>query len=257
MNLVGPLSVRILGCGTSGGVPRVGGDWGACDPENPKNRRRRVSILVKWAGRQFLVDTSPDLREQLLDADVRHLDAVLLTHDHADHTHGIDDLRGLYYAMKQRVPVHADPRTAHIILQRFKYVFEGVEEYPAIADLHLIKGPLVIAGLPIMPFAQIHGPVTSLGFRFGSIAYSTDLNGIPPESEKLLYDLDLWIVDALRYTPHPTHTHLERTLEWIGKFKPKRAILTHMNQDMDYDRLKAQLPNSVEPAYDGMEIMLA
>lgn len=250
------MKVRILGCGTSGGVPRVGNIWGRCDPTNPKNRRRRVSILVEDQGTQILVDTSPDLREQLLDARVERLDAVLYTHDHADHTHGIDDLRGLFHTMRRPIDCYADAPTAATLKRRFDYVFEGFEGYPAIANLHLVEGPLQIGPVKVEPFRQVHGTIMSLGYRFGRVAYSTDLNEIPAESEAYLHDLDLWIVDALRYDPHPTHPHLDQTLAWIEKFRPKRAILTHMNWDMDYDELKARLPAHVEPGYDGLEIEL-
>lgn len=250
------MKVRILGCGTSGGVPRVGNIWGRCDPKNPKNRRRRVSILVEEEGVKMLVDTSPDLREQLLDANVNRLDAVLYTHDHADHTHGIDDLRGIFHTMHRPLDCYADEGTANTLKQRFGYVFQGFEGYPAIARLHLIDGPITVGPLTAQPFRQIHGSINSIGYRFGNVAYSTDLNDIPAESEPYLRDLDLWIVDALRYEPHPTHPNLDQALVWIEKFKPKRAILTHMNWDMDYDELKAQLPLHVEPGYDGMEIEL-
>lgn len=250
------MKVRILGCGTSGGVPRVGNIWGRCDPNNPKNRRRRVSILVEEQGTLILVDTSPDLREQLLDAGVTRLDAVLYTHDHADHTHGIDDLRGLFHSMRRPIDCYADEATARTLKHRFGYAFDGFEGYPAMANLNVFSGPLTIGPVTVQPFRQIHGTINSWGFRFGSFAYSTDLNEIPAESEPYLHGLDLWIVDALRYDPHPTHPNLDQTLAWIEKFKPKRAILTHMNWDMDYEEVKARLPLNVEPGYDGMEIEL-
>jgi phosphoribosyl 1,2-cyclic phosphate phosphodiesterase len=248
------MKVTILGCGTSGGVPSISGNWGACDPTDPRNRRRRVSIMVEQAGSRLIVDTSPDLREQCLDAGVDRLDAVLLTHDHADHTHGIDDLRGLAY--RRRVPVHADPVTLRTVLRRFDYIFQSQAGYPAICDAHEITAPFRIGAIPVVPFRQIHGEVISLGFRFGRIAYSTDLVDLPPESWEALEDLDVWIVDALRYTPHPTHAHLDLTLEWIARARPKRAILTHMNVDMDFATLAARLPPGVEPAVDGLVIEL-
>ncbi|MGK2286092.1 MBL fold metallo-hydrolase [Pedomonas sp. V897] len=252
------MKVRILGCGTSGGVPRVGNLWGRCDPKNPKNRRRRVSILVEEQGAQILVDTSPDLREQLLDAEVTKLDAVLYTHDHADHTHGIDDLRGIFHSMHRPVDCYANEATARTLMQRFGYVFEGFEGYPAIGKLHVIdeQSPIAVGPVTVQPFPLVHGHITSVGYRFGKVAYTTDLNAIPAASEPYLHGLDLWIVDALRYDPHPTHPHLDQTLAWIEKFKPKRAILTHMNWDLDYDELKARLPLHVEPGYDGLEIEL-
>lgn len=248
------MKVTILGCGTSGGVPRIGNVWGRCDPSNPKNRRRRVSILVEDQGSKILVDTSPDLREQCLDADVRHLDAVLYTHDHADHTHGIDDLRGLAQTMGRKIDIYANRQTLAVLKRRFNYVFESQSEYPAIATGHEITGPFRVGAIDILPFDQPHGGIVSLGFRFGSVAYSTDLNELPEAAKAALKGVDTWIVDALRYDPHPTHPHLALTLEWIAAVKPRRAILTHMAWDMDYEELKRQLPPGVEPAYDGMVI---
>jgi phosphoribosyl 1,2-cyclic phosphate phosphodiesterase len=250
------MKVTILGCGTSGGVPRVGNLWGNCDPKNPKNRRRRVSILVEQGATRILVDTSPDLREQLLDANVDRLDAVLYTHDHADHTHGIDDLRAIYHIMGKPIPVWADQKTLDVLRQRFDYIFAPKLGYPAICETHVVEGPFTVGEIDVVPFVQEHGPITSLGYRFGKVAYSTDLNGIPKASKEILKGLEVWIVDALRYKPHPTHPHLEMTLGWIAELKPKRAILTHMTWDMDYATLKRELPPGVEPAFDGMVIVL-
>lgn len=248
------MKVTILGCGTSGGVPRIGNVWGRCDPQNPRNRRRRVSILVESGPTKILVDTSPDLREQCLDADIRHLDAVLYTHDHADHTHGIDDLRGIMHCMGKRLDVYANAATLDVLKSRFDYVFESQSGYPAIADAHEITGPFSVGEIDITPFEQVHGDITSLGFRFGPIAYSTDLNELPEAARETLRGVDLWIVDALRYDPHPTHPHLDLTLEWIADIKPKRALLTHMTWDMDYEELRQRLPEGVEPAYDGLVV---
>lgn len=251
------MKVTILGCGTSAGVPRPGLGWGACDPDNPKNRRRRVSILVEEGDTRLIVDTSPDLREQLLSADVAELDAVLWTHDHADHTHGIDDLRSVFYARGRRpVPAYGDARTLAVLRQRFGYCFEGQGGYPAICEAREINGPFRVGDIDIVPFEQQHGPITSLGFRFGDIAYSTDLNALPEEAFAALEGVRVWIVDALRYEPHPTHPHLDLTLEWIARVRPERAILTHMTWDMDYDTLRRDLPEGVEPAYDGLVVTL-
>jgi phosphoribosyl 1,2-cyclic phosphate phosphodiesterase len=256
----------ILGCGSSTGVPRVGGDWGQCNPANPKNRRRRCSLLVERVNggnrTTVLIDTSPDLREQLLDAGVRALDGVLFTHDHADHTHGIDDLRMLSYASRRRINVYADERTLAILRQRFDYCFEtpAGSSYPPIVRPHemLLTRPLHLSGeggaIAFQPFRQLHGDIESLGFRIGGLAYSSDVHDLPEESLAHLQDLDVWIVDALRYVPHPSHFHLDRALEWIERVKPKRAILTHLHIDLDYNALKAILPAHVEPAYDGMVI---
>ncbi len=253
------MKVTILGCGTSGGVPRIGGPgghgvWGACDPENPKNRRRRVSILVENQGTNVLVDTSPDFREQALDAGIEALDAVLFTHDHADHTHGIDDLRGLAFNMRRKIDVYGDGATLDSIKTSFDYIFEQKEYYPAFCEAHVIDGPFAVGAIDITPFEQIHGTGTTLGFRFGPVAYSTDLNDLGPEALNTLRGVELWIVDALRIEPHPTHFSVDDALGFIRHVKPRRAILTHMTWDMDYATLAKELPAGVEPAYDGMVI---
>jgi phosphoribosyl 1,2-cyclic phosphate phosphodiesterase len=262
------LTFTILGCGSSAGVPRLGSGWGACDPTNPKNRRRRCALLVERHGddgvTRVLVDTSPDLREQLLDADVHHLDAVLITHEHADHTHGIDDLRSLALHQRRRIPVYLDTPTSSILRVRFRYCFETPpgSSYPPILDERCIEAgePVTVqgAGGPIsaLPFLQDHGDIPALGFRFAALAYSCDLKSLPAESERALTDLDVWIVDALRYTPHPSHFNVDEALAWIERIKPRRAILTNMHVDLDYESLLARLPPRVEPAYDGMQITL-
>jgi phosphoribosyl 1,2-cyclic phosphate phosphodiesterase len=246
--------ITIMGCGTSGGVPRVGNVWGDCDPLNPKNRRRRVSILVERGDSKLIVDTSPDLREQLLAADVQRLDGVLYSHDHADHTHGIDDLRGLYHNTGEKIKTYSDAKTLELIKAKFGYIFESQRGYPAICHEQIIDGNFSVGEIEVEPIEQIHGPITSLGFRFGNVAYSTDVNDFSPESFAKLKNLDVWIVDALRYKPHPTHAHLERTLNWIERLKPKRAILTHMAWELDYETLCKELPDGVEPGYDGLTI---
>jgi phosphoribosyl 1,2-cyclic phosphate phosphodiesterase len=259
------LTFTILGCGSSMGVPRVALGWGHCDPGNPKNRRRRCSLLVEHTGRadhvtRVLVDCSPDLRDQLLDADVDQLDGVLITHEHADHTHGIDDLRPLFVKHRRRVPVYMDDATARILLVRFGYCFATPpgSDYPPIAAEHrLVPGEAVAlqgAGGPIeaLPVLQEHGDIASLGFRFGKVAYSADIKGLSQANLERLAGLDLWIVDALRHAPHPSHFNLEEALAWIERVKPKRAILTNLHSDLDYETLRATLPAHVEPAYDGM-----
>lgn len=258
------LKVTILGCGTSGGIPRVGNIWGACDPTNPKNQRRRCSLLVQRedAGgtTNVLVDTSPDCRAQMLDAGVGLLDGVLYTHDHADHTHGIDDLRVVAYNGHRRVEVYADKATVQLLRQRFDYCFETPmgSDYPAILLGHEIA-PGAIAHfeglggvIEALAFRQIHGRGETLGFRFGGLAYSPDVSDLPEESLEHLQDLDVWIIDALRYTSHPSHFSVSEALVWIERMKPKRAILTHMHIDLDYAALRGELPPGVEPAYDGM-----
>jgi phosphoribosyl 1,2-cyclic phosphate phosphodiesterase len=260
------LEITILGCGSSGGVPRPGLGWGACNPANPKNRRRRCSILVERssdAGKtKLLVDTGPDLREQLLDAKVEKLDAVLYTHEHADHTHGVDDLRGLFIRHRRRLDVWLDEPTSRAMHARFGYCFmkpPGSEYPPILTEHRLVPGkPVTIEGdggpVTALPVLHDHGDIPSLGFRFGNVAYSADLNGMPAESAEALTGLDLWIIDALRHTPHPSHLSLSEALDWIERLKPKRAILTNMHTDLDYDALSETLPPHVVPAYDGMRI---
>jgi len=260
------LRITILGCGSSTGVPRVGNDWGACNPANPKNRRRRCSILVEKIGAEgrtvVVVDTSPDLREQLLTAGVTRLDGVIYTHDHADHTHGIDDLRMLCYAQRHRIDIWADPRTLGLLRRRFDYCFEtpAGSSYPAIVTGHCIENfaPVTFQGpggeLTFQPFRQIHGDIDTLGLRIGGVAYSCDLNDLPEEALPHVKDLDLWILNTLRYTPHPSHLTMAKALEWIERFEPRRAVLTHLHVDVDYDEISAKLPPGVTAAFDGMVI---
>jgi phosphoribosyl 1,2-cyclic phosphate phosphodiesterase len=266
-----PLTVTILGCGSSAGVPRLGGhdgggDWGACDPTNPKNRRRRCSILTRRGDTTVLVDTSPDMREQLLSARVRRLDAVLMTHPHADQTNGIDDVRPLTFIMRKRVDMHADAATLDHLMTQFSYCFTTPKgsEYPPILTGHVIPEPFhpfeihgAGGAIPVLAFAQQHGPTRSLGFRFGAIAYSSDVSGLDDAALHALRGLDCWIVDALRYKPHPTHFHVDSALEWIARVKPKRAVLTNLHHDLDYERLRSELPAHVEPAFDGMTITVS
>ena len=258
------LKLTILGCGTSGGVPRVGNHWGACDPANPKNRRRRCSLLAERAGvsgaTAVLVDTSPDLRQQLLDVGVGWLDGVLYTHDHADHTHGIDDLRMVSFNGRRQVDVYYDAATGRLLHSRFGYCFETPpgSEYPAILKGHEIRAAEMVkisgpgGAIEALPFRQIHGQGETLGFRFGGIAYSPDVSDLPEKSLNALEGLEVWILDALRYTPHPSHLSVEQALAQIARVKPNRAVLTHMHVDLDYETLRRELPEGVEPAYDGM-----
>jgi phosphoribosyl 1,2-cyclic phosphate phosphodiesterase len=263
------LRFRVLGCGSSPGVPRIGGDWGACDPANPKNRRRRCSLLVQRISRHggctnVLVDTSPDLREQVLDAGIGEVDGVLYTHSHADHIHGIDDLRGFVMNTQRLVNVYADEASLARLRAGFGYCFETPpgSEYPPIAKEHLIEAgrPVTIEGkggaLTALPISQVHGRIPSLAFRFAGLGYSPDVSGFDAEAKRLLAGLDVWILDALRPRPHPSHLSLGEALEWIERLKPKRAILTHMHVDLDYETLRRELPPNVEPAYDGMLIEL-
>jgi phosphoribosyl 1,2-cyclic phosphate phosphodiesterase len=263
------LRFTILGCGSSGGVPRIGNIWGKCDPANPKNRRRRCALLVERLGQNgkttVLVDTPPDLHEQLLGTSVVTLDAVLFTHDHADHTHGIDDLRGVYFNARRRIDVYADACTRATLLRRFDYCFVQPPGsiYPPILEAHDIHPPEPVQidgeGGPIeaVPIVLDHGDMPALGFRFGVVCYSPDLSGVPDAALPLMQGLDLWIVDALRPTPHPSHLSLSQTLEWIERLAPKRAILTQMTFELDYDTLRRELPPHIEPAYDGMVVEVA
>jgi phosphoribosyl 1,2-cyclic phosphate phosphodiesterase len=254
------MEVTILGCGTSSGVPRVGNDWGACDPAQPRNRRRRVSILVRHERSQILVDTGPDLREQLLDADVSGVDAVIWTHDHADHCHGIDDLRQLYFARGRPVECYARRDALGVIRQRFGYAFEGMSGYPAVVEGKLLPDHLNIGGISVQTVDQPHGDILSAGLRFDAggktVVYSTDFHELTDQMAVRFEGADLWIVDALRRRPHPSHPSLAQALDYIAQLKPKRAILTHMDNSMDYDTLLAEMPPGVEPGYDGMEIVL-
>jgi len=257
------MRVTMLGSGPSWGVPRIGGDWGACDPANPKNRRRRVSILVEEGGSTLLVDTSPDLREQLLDAGTTRVDAVLFTHSHADHTHGIDDLRSINRMIGKPLPIYADPATMAELKARFRYIFAPIDPgartafYKPAVEPHEIAGPFDAAGIAVVPFIQDHGFSLTQGFRFGRFAYSTDALVLDETAFAALAGIEVWIVDCIRKTPHPTHSHLARTLEWIERVKPRRAIFTHMDQTLDYEALSRELPPGVEPGYDGLVIDLA
>jgi phosphoribosyl 1,2-cyclic phosphate phosphodiesterase len=254
------VKLRILGCGTSSGVPRVGNDWGACDPAEPRNRRRRVSILVEHEGTRILVDTGPDLREQLLDAQVSDVDAVIWTHDHADHCHGIDDLRQIYHARGAPVPGYGRSETLETLTKRFGYVFEGKGGYPPIAKAEILPDHLRIGSIDVAVVDQPHGDIVAAGLRFdagaSSIGYSTDCNDLTPAMHKMFKGVDVWIVDALRRQPHPSHPHLAQSLGWIALVQPGRAILTHMDHSMDYRQLRAELPAGVEPGFDGLEIEL-
>lgn len=269
----GVLRFTILGCGSSGGVPRIDGEWGACDPRNPRNRRSRSSILVErrraedpWGPEtttRVLVDTSPDMRLQLLAAGVTGLDAVLLTHDHADQTHGLDDLRAFWATTRRRMPVHMDAPTAETMLARFGYVFTPPEgsPYPAIAEavIDLTAGEAIrIEGaggaIEALVLDQDHGFARSLGFRFGRAAYSNDVVELPETTRAALRDLEVWIVDALQDAPHRTHAHVAKTLGWIEELAPQRAILTNLHHTLDYAELNARTPAHVSPGYDGLQI---
>jgi phosphoribosyl 1,2-cyclic phosphate phosphodiesterase len=258
------LRATILCCGSSGGVPRLDNLWGACDPSNPRNVRRRCSLLLERidgeAVTRVLIDTSPDMRAQLLDAGVSWLDGVVFTHAHADHMHGIDDLRMIVHNRRARLPVWADAETSDALIGRFAYAFVQAAGslYPPILDLTALDGAFAVDGpggpIPFQPFRVEHGRSDSLGFRVHGLAYLPDVSEIPEAAWPVLAGLDCWILDALRYRPHPTHVHLARSLEWIARAAPRRAILTNMHNDLDYATLDAETPPNVTPAYDGMRL---
>lgn len=256
----------ILGCGSSGGVPRADGDWGACDPKEPRNRRRRCSLLVQKYGAggrptTVLIDTSPDLREQVLAAGVSHVDGVLYTHDHADQTHGIDDLRVFALHRRARIPCWMDDATFSAMEERFHYIFHSVEGYPAICEprnLAPFGTPFMIDGpggeISAMTFDQAHGPIRSVGYRIGPVAYSPDVSGVDDTALAAVGQALVWIVDALRWTPHPTHSHVDQTLDWISRSGVAGAVLTNLHLDLDYNALKAAVPGHVDVAFDGMRL---
>ncbi|HLZ01445.1 MAG TPA: MBL fold metallo-hydrolase [Bradyrhizobium sp.] len=260
------LTLTILGCGSSAGVPRPALGWGACDPNNPRNRRRRCALMAERDSEhgttRIVIDTSPDLREQMIDAHVDHIDAVFLTHEHADQTHGIDDLRSVVLHQRRRIPVYFNQSTAKDVMARFSYCFISPEgsDYPPILTRHGVEGgeSREIEGkggtIRLSAFNVQHGNIPALGYRIADAAYTPDLNDIPRESWPSLENLDLWIVDGLRYTAHPSHFNVDDALFWIRRFKPKRAVITNMHSDLDYEVLRQSLPKGVAPAYDGMRL---
>jgi phosphoribosyl 1,2-cyclic phosphate phosphodiesterase len=251
------VKVRILGSGTSSGVPRIGNDWGACDPGEPRNRRTRASLLVEHDGTRILIDTGPDMREQLLAADVAAVDAIIWTHDHADHCHGIDDVRQIYHALGRPVQGFARPKTLAALHEKFTYVFAGRQGYPPTVQAAELPDRLTIGSITIDVVDQPHGHITSAGLRFSAgdavVGYATDFHELTPAMRALYTGLDVWIVDALRYAPHPTHPDVPAVLDWIEQLRPGRSAFIHMDHGMDYATLMATLPPGVEPGYDGLE----
>jgi phosphoribosyl 1,2-cyclic phosphate phosphodiesterase len=270
------MKVTVLGCGGSSGVPLAdgspGGFWGVCDPANPKNHRRRVSLLVEEGGLveeeglaekgtfAALIDTSPDLRGQIIDNGIARLDAVLFTHDHADHVHGIDELRALRFRQGAPIGAYMDADTHQILTRRFGYAFRSSADpnslYPPMLDDHLVEEPFQLGPWPVTPFVQNHGPETSLGYRIGPVAYSTDVKDLDETAFEALAGVRLWVLDCLRDQPHPTHSHTAQSLAWIARVKPERAILIHLNHQIDYEDLRRRCPPGVEPGYDGLTVEL-
>lgn len=252
------MRVTILGCGASEGVPILTGNWGLCDSQNPKNKRSRASIAVEKEGTTLLVDTSPDLRTQWITSGIQTPDAVLYTHDHADHTHGINDLRPFTYRNKMPMPIYSNAETINSVKKRFYYAFPSEKDAPDIyrpfLAANVIKEPFKIGSITVTPFDQNHGFSTSLGYRFESIAYSTDVVDLDEAAFETLKGIDVWIVDCIDREPRASHSHLSKTLGWIERVKPKQAFLTHMNYYLDYETLLNELPKGVMPAYDGLVI---
>ena len=255
------MKLLVLGCGTSTGVPRIGNDWGACDPANPRNYRSRVSIIVESDdGQKVLVDTSTDLRQQLLANDIAAVDAVFWTHDHADHCHGIDDLRVMRYDRDGPIPGYAANETVRRLRQRFGYVFAGQFGYPTVVTLETLDRLRLVAGMKVEWCQMPHGPAQTTAYRFaggsGSIGYATDFSEITRDLVDLMADIDLLVVDCLRRKPHPTHANLAMALDLAARCRARRTVLTHLDKSMDYDAVMAETPDGVEPAYDGMEVVL-
>jgi len=268
--MTGLLRFTVLGCGSSGGVPRIGlagPNWGACDPDNPKNRRRRCALLVQRIGREgstsVLIDAGPDMRDQLITARTGHLDAVLLTHEHADHCHGIDDLRMVVFNRRKRLPAWMDTRTEQAMRMRFGYVFETPpgSNYPPILDLYRVEGKITIAGeggpLTLNPFWVPHGDIQAMGLRIGDLVYTPDIKDMSESAWEALQGADCWILDALRYTEHVSHVNVKMALDWIAEARPQRAFLTNMHIDIDYATLDAETPENVHPAHDGLVLEYA
>ena len=249
------MKVRILGSGTSTGVPRIGNDWGTCDPAEPRNRRTRSSILIESAGERLLVDCGPDMRQQLLDAGTADLAGVIVTHDHADHCHGIDDLRQVAQHIGRPVPLHARPDTLARLGKRFAYAFDGTPLYPAVLDPRPIEADLKLGAATLRFVDQPHGGITSLGIRADeagrSVAYAIDFNDLTDAMATLYQGVDVWICDCLRRTPHPTHAHLDSVIGWASDLKVGQLLLTHLDKSMDYATLCSELPDWAQPAFDG------
>ena len=254
------MKLRILGCGTSAGVPRIGNDWGACNPLEPRNRRTRASIVIESAGKRLLVDCGPDMREQLLSADIGHVDGVIITHEHADHCHGIDDLRRLAQILDGPIPLYARTDVLRRLASRFGYIFKGTSFYAAVATPIPLEEELSFGDAMLRVVDQPHGGITSLGMRIDdgnrSVVYAIDFHDLTDEMRALYKGADVWVSDCLGRRPHPTHTHLDAVLGWAREMRVGKLYLSHMNNSMDYRTLVEELPDWAAPAHDGLEIEL-
>ncbi len=254
----GSMRVIVLGCATSTGVPIIGCGCSVCSSDNPRNKRTRCSLFIEASGKNILIDTSPDLRIQAFRHNITRIDAVLYTHSHADHTHGIDELRTYNFMNKMVIPCYGDPQTVSNIMSNFKYIFDG--SFPSGGkpklSISAVDGDFYVYGIRIIPIEVEHADWLILGYRIGNMAYLTDCSGIPESSAEKLHGLDLLIIDALRYRPHPAHLSVDQSIEVIREIKPKIAVFTHMGHELDYEKLSKELPENIEPAYDGMEFDL-
>ena len=257
---VPPLKISVLGSGTSVGVPTIGCDCNVCTSTDPRDNRMRPSVLVSYEGRHVLIDTTPDFRTQALRAQIRHLDAVLFTHAHADHIMGLDDVRPFNFRQKDRIPIFAAPDTMEAIQRSFPYIFDGANRNTNIPqlDARVVTGePIELWGLTFEPIPIIHGKQPILGYRFGAAAYLTDHSEIPRESMERLRDLDVLFLDALRYKPHPTHSTVDRSVKTVEELKPRRAFFTHICHDLGHERAESLLPPHIRLAYDGLELQVS
>ena len=255
------LKITILGCGTSAGVPMIGKGWGLCDSTNPKNRRRRCAIVIENEKKCVLIDAGPDIKDQLVDFGKTHFDALFITHEHADHIHGIDDLRWVCSEMNAPLKTYARKPVIDALGDRFRYALEALKPeassyYKPVLEMIEIKDDIIIDDMKFNVIDQHHGVISSVGYRIGDFAYCTDVVRFNDAQFEKLKGVKVWVVDCLRCSKHNAHANLEQVLEWVELLKPEKTYLTHMDCSMDYATLMRELPDGVEPAYDGMEIIV-